>query len=157
MLIKTTIAAAILATSVGAGTIAVHKFANLQQADDAMLARASPDAIASPDAPAKLATAIETDYGSIPLDSFMRAEILRAMNEIFEARLALALAKEIACATGSSEDRGASDVCLSPSTDTQPELRAPRAAHREHPRPSAYHHSFCSGGTEGITVTDVGS
>ncbi len=51
------------------------------------------------------ATAVETDYGSIPLDSFMRAEILRAVSEIFEARLALALAKESACATGSSEGR----------------------------------------------------
>lgn len=40
------------------------------------------------------ATAIETDYGSIPLDSLMRADILRALSEIFEARLALALARE---------------------------------------------------------------
>lgn len=51
MLIKATIAAVILATSVGAGKIAVHKFADLQQADNAMLALASPDAIASPNSP----------------------------------------------------------------------------------------------------------
>lgn len=40
------------------------------------------------------ATAIETDYGSIPLDSFMRGEILQALSEIIEAHLALAIASE---------------------------------------------------------------
>lgn len=55
MLIKAAIAAAILATSVGAGTVAIHKFADLQRADDALLTLANPDAIASPTAPAKLA------------------------------------------------------------------------------------------------------
>ena len=40
------------------------------------------------------ASAIETDYGTIPLDSFMRAEILQALSEIFEARLALAIHTE---------------------------------------------------------------
>lgn len=60
MLTKLTVAVASIA--IAAGTIAFaptafHKAADLQQADDAMLALASPAAIASPDAPAKLAAA----------------------------------------------------------------------------------------------------
>lgn len=40
------------------------------------------------------ASGIETDYGTIPLDSLMRTEILRALTELFEARLALAVHTE---------------------------------------------------------------
>lgn len=38
------------------------------------------------------ASAIETNYGSIVLDSELRADVAQALREIFEARLALALA-----------------------------------------------------------------
>lgn len=40
------------------------------------------------------ARGIETDYGTIPLDSCMRDEILQALAELFEARLALAIHTE---------------------------------------------------------------
>lgn len=60
MLTKLTAAVAVIATA--AGTIAYaptafHKAVDLATADNAMLALASPDAIASPDATAKLADA----------------------------------------------------------------------------------------------------
>lgn len=58
----TKLTAAVAAAVIAAGTIAFaptafHKVADLAIADDAMLALASPGAIASPDAPAKLAAA----------------------------------------------------------------------------------------------------
>lgn len=53
------------------------------------------------------ATSVETDYGAIPLDSFMRAEILRALTEIFEARLALALHSREGGAHADTENRHA--------------------------------------------------
>jgi hypothetical protein len=56
----TKLAATVAAIAIAAGTVAFtpvafHKAADLSTADNAMLALANPDAIASPDAPAKLA------------------------------------------------------------------------------------------------------
>lgn len=60
----TKLIAAVAALALAAGTIAFapsafHKTADLKAADDTLLSLASPDAIASPDAPAKLAAAGE--------------------------------------------------------------------------------------------------
>jgi hypothetical protein len=60
----TKLIAAVAAIALAAGTIAFapsafHKTADLKAADDTLLSLASPDAIASPDAPAKLAVAGE--------------------------------------------------------------------------------------------------